>query len=203
MSRTGAHGTPARFSCSASDTTSKFASACSSKTFNSARCVQRLALLANRSSCATFPIPITIVPGNMGLDDVQALDADFYLLSLYKVYGPHMAALWGRRDAIGELNGPNHFFVPADEVPYKFELGGASQHLERRLRSQPAHALCEFDHFPVPRCRCLFGLIYAPPGRPAKGFGHQLSPPGAAQLKKILGILASVTRGTAVPRPAG
>ena len=58
--------------------------------------------------------------------DVEAWDVDWYAYSTYKVYGPHMAALWGRRDAIAELAGPNHFFIPDDEVPYKFEVGGAS-----------------------------------------------------------------------------
>ena len=29
--------------------------------------------------------------------DVQALGADFYLVSLYKVYGPHLALLYGAR----------------------------------------------------------------------------------------------------------
>jgi cysteine desulfurase family protein (TIGR01976 family) len=58
--------------------------------------------------------------------DVSAWDVDWYAYSTYKVYGPHMAALWGRRDAIAELPGPNHFFVPDNELPYKFELGGAN-----------------------------------------------------------------------------
>jgi len=58
--------------------------------------------------------------------DVAAWDVDWYAYSSYKVYGPHMAALWGRRDAIAELAGPNHFFVPDDELPYKFEVGGVS-----------------------------------------------------------------------------
>ena len=58
--------------------------------------------------------------------DVEALAADWYVYSTYKVYGPHMGALWGRDDAISELDGPNHFFIPRDEVPYVFELGGAS-----------------------------------------------------------------------------
>jgi selenocysteine lyase/cysteine desulfurase len=58
--------------------------------------------------------------------DVAAWDVDWYAYSTYKVYGPHMAALWGRGDAIAELAGPNHFFIPDDEVPYKFEVGGAS-----------------------------------------------------------------------------
>ncbi len=58
--------------------------------------------------------------------DVTAWDVDWYAYSTYKVYGPHMAALWGRRDAIAELGGPNHFFIPDDDLPYKFEVGGAN-----------------------------------------------------------------------------
>ena len=56
--------------------------------------------------------------------DVSAWNVDWYAYSTYKVYGPHMAALWGRRDALAELPGPNHFFVPDDDLPYKFEVGG-------------------------------------------------------------------------------
>ena len=58
--------------------------------------------------------------------DVSAWNVDWYAYSTYKVYGPHMAALWGRRDALEELSGPNHFFVPDDDLPYKFEVGGAN-----------------------------------------------------------------------------
>jgi cysteine desulfurase family protein (TIGR01976 family) len=58
--------------------------------------------------------------------DVKALDADWYVFSWYKVYSPHMGALFGKTDAIAEIEGPNHFFIPKDEVPYKFELGGVS-----------------------------------------------------------------------------
>ena len=47
---------------------------------------------------------------------------DWYVYSTYKVYGPHMAALWGRDGALSELTGPNHFFLR--DVPYQFELGG-------------------------------------------------------------------------------
>ncbi|MEQ1932336.1 MAG: aminotransferase class V-fold PLP-dependent enzyme, partial [Fimbriimonadaceae bacterium] len=42
----------------------------------------------------------------------------------YKVFGPHMAALFGRTERWAEFEGPNHFFLPADV--YKFELGGPS-----------------------------------------------------------------------------
>jgi cysteine desulfurase family protein (TIGR01976 family) len=57
--------------------------------------------------------------------DVQQLDVDWYVFSTYKVYGPHMAAMYGRADAIGALTGPNHWFVPKED-PYKWELGGVS-----------------------------------------------------------------------------
>ncbi|MEC9373094.1 MAG: aminotransferase class V-fold PLP-dependent enzyme [Planctomycetota bacterium] len=58
--------------------------------------------------------------------DVKAWSVDWYVYSTYKVYGPHMAALYGSNDAFAELEGPNHFFIPKDDIPYKFELGGAS-----------------------------------------------------------------------------
>ena len=58
--------------------------------------------------------------------DVRTWDVDFYAWSTYKVYGPHMGALFGRTEAFAELRGPNHFFIAEDDVPYKYELGGAS-----------------------------------------------------------------------------
>lgn len=57
--------------------------------------------------------------------DVGAWEVDWYVCSTYKVYGPHMGALYARHDALAELEGPNHFFIPREQVPYKFELGGA------------------------------------------------------------------------------
>ena len=58
--------------------------------------------------------------------DVRAWGVDYYTYSIYKVYGPHMGAMFGRPEAWAEVEGPNHFFVPKGEVPYKFELGGVS-----------------------------------------------------------------------------
>lgn len=57
--------------------------------------------------------------------DVAGWDVDYYVYSAYKVYGPHMAALYARQDALEELEGPNHFFLPNGNA-YKFELGGAN-----------------------------------------------------------------------------
>ena len=56
--------------------------------------------------------------------DVRAWDVDFYVYSTYKVFGPHMAAMFGKQEAWADLEGPNHFFLPSS--PYKFELGGTN-----------------------------------------------------------------------------
>lgn len=58
--------------------------------------------------------------------DVQEWDVDWYAFSAYKVYGPHIGILYGKQEAFLELEGPNHFFIPRDEIPYKFELGSAN-----------------------------------------------------------------------------
>jgi len=54
--------------------------------------------------------------------DVAGWGVDWYAYSTYKVFGPHMGAMWGSAAALAELTGPNHFFI--EDVPYQFELGG-------------------------------------------------------------------------------
>ncbi len=55
--------------------------------------------------------------------DVARWGADWYTFSTYKVFGPHMAAMYGRSECFDELPSPNHPWVK--DFPYKFELGGA------------------------------------------------------------------------------
>lgn len=61
--------------------------------------------------------------------DVQALGADFYGFSVYKVYGPHHAALYGRYDLLRAAGNINHYFYPDDKVPGKLEPGNANYEL--------------------------------------------------------------------------
>jgi cysteine desulfurase family protein (TIGR01976 family) len=56
--------------------------------------------------------------------DVRHLKADFYLFSLYKTFGPHYALLYGRRSALLDLPGLNHFFIDNTALPYKLQPGG-------------------------------------------------------------------------------
>lgn len=63
------------------------------------------------------------------LVDVQALDVDFYVFSFYKVYGPHHAVLYGKREHLLALPGFNHYFIGQEDIPYKFQPGGANYEL--------------------------------------------------------------------------
>ena len=53
--------------------------------------------------------------------DVRAWDVDYYVFSFYKVYGPHVAALYGKRAALDELATINHEFIT--ETPYRLQPG--------------------------------------------------------------------------------
>ena len=54
--------------------------------------------------------------------DVQGLDADFLVISAYKFFGPHVGALYGKRDILEDLQA--YKVRPAPETaPGKFETG--------------------------------------------------------------------------------
>lgn len=57
--------------------------------------------------------------------DVKALDVDFYLFSLYKLYGPHIAVLYGKRERIAETVNQNHYFHDGPTAA-KLNPGGLS-----------------------------------------------------------------------------
>lgn len=54
--------------------------------------------------------------------DVASSGVDFFVYSLYKTFGPHMAALYARPEILEFMEGANHFFLQ-DKIPKKFELG--------------------------------------------------------------------------------
>lgn len=61
--------------------------------------------------------------------DVRAWDVDFYVCSLYKVYGPHHAALYGRHDRLIDLANQYHYFISDRQVPYKLQPGNPNYEL--------------------------------------------------------------------------
>jgi cysteine desulfurase family protein (TIGR01976 family) len=100
------------------------------------------------------------------LVDVQASGADIYVFSFYKVFGPHYAVLWGRRELLLQLASLNHYFITSDTLPYKLQPGnvnyelsygciGISDYLESvgaalgaqgDMRSRMQHAFDAFEH---------------------------------------------------------
>jgi cysteine desulfurase family protein (TIGR01976 family) len=94
--------------------------------------------------------------------DVQALGADFYLVSLYKVFGPHVGLMYGRHDALRAGRSRNHFFLGEDTLPYKYEPGGVCHELVASLAGITEY-LDDLDarHFAQPA---------SPPSRLARTF---------------------------------
>jgi cysteine desulfurase family protein (TIGR01976 family) len=57
--------------------------------------------------------------------DVGAWDVDYYVFSFYKVYGPHLAVLYGKRALLDDLDTINHDFI-GKELPYKLQPGNVN-----------------------------------------------------------------------------
>lgn len=64
--------------------------------------VQRAAKLARAVGALVFVDAVHYAPHN--LVDVRALDCDFLVCSAYKFYGPHIGALWCRREVLESLS---------------------------------------------------------------------------------------------------
>jgi cysteine desulfurase family protein (TIGR01976 family) len=63
------------------------------------------------------------------LVDVQASGADVVVFSFYKVFGPHHAVLWGRRELLLSLPSLNHYFIGPEVIPYKLQPGNVNYEL--------------------------------------------------------------------------
>lgn len=61
--------------------------------------------------------------------DVRALEMDYYVLSFYKVYGPHHAVLYGKYEHLLRLANLYHYFIPEDRIPYKLQPGNPNYEL--------------------------------------------------------------------------
>lgn len=56
--------------------------------------------------------------------DVKAWDVDFYGFSFYKIYGPHLGCLYGKRDRLLEARGQYHYFIDEDQIAAKLNPAG-------------------------------------------------------------------------------
>lgn len=91
--------------------------------------------------------------------DVQAIGADYYVFSIYKVYGPHQAILWADYDHLVELPGINHWFLDQDAVPYKFLPGNYNFELTYGSAGVPRYLKRLADHHGVTGLSGAYQLI--------------------------------------------
>jgi len=96
-------------------------------TVHDARRISRLAHDAGALSCVDG---VAFAPHRRV--DVRALEADFYLVSLYKTFGPHIGLMFGRREHLERAHSQNHFFVGPEAGPYRFEPGNPNHELVDR-----------------------------------------------------------------------
>lgn len=65
--------------------------------------------------------------------DVKALGADYYAFSLYKFYGPHLGALWGKAEHLLAAKSQMHYFTGEDNIPLKLNPGGPNHEFTAAL----------------------------------------------------------------------
>lgn len=70
--------------------------------------VREIADRVHRAGALAFVDGVAFCPH--GLPDLQSLGVDLYCFSLYKVYGPHLGALFARRELTAQLPNQGHFF---------------------------------------------------------------------------------------------
>lgn len=87
-------------------------------TINPAR---ELTDLIHRAGAWAFVDGVAFAPH--GLPDLAALGADLYVFSLYKVYGPHLGAMYLRRELNEQLPNQGHFFN-VDHAARRFTPAG-------------------------------------------------------------------------------
>jgi cysteine desulfurase family protein (TIGR01976 family) len=83
--------------------------------------VRKLTDLVHQAGALAIVDGVSFCPH--GLPDVASLGADIYLFSLYKVYGPHLGAMYLRRDLNAALPNQGHFFRAGD-AGYRFTPAG-------------------------------------------------------------------------------
>jgi cysteine desulfurase family protein (TIGR01976 family) len=97
--------------------------------------------------------------------DVKVLDVDFYVVSLYKLYGPHVSLLYAKKEHLESLPGQNHFFLD-DQIPLKMNPGGPNHEFTAALtgiadyfEALAGHHLDEPPNTFQGRVEAVFGLI--------------------------------------------
>ena len=142
--------------------------------------------------------------------DVKDLDVDFYLYSSYKVFGPHMGILYGKRDLLARLANQNHYFVETDDAQHRLCPGGLNFELTAACGGIMEYLdLVHAHHFPganveqqqrLDQVYALFAAHEVALSRPMEEFlttrpGVRLIGRGAAGRRERVGVFAFLVDG--------
>ena len=86
--------------------------------------VAKVAALAHQVGACLCVDAVAYAPHR--LVDVQAMGADVVVFSFYKVFGPHYAVMWGRKELLQGLSNLNHYFISMQDIPYKLQPGNVN-----------------------------------------------------------------------------
>ena len=56
--------------------------------------------------------------------DVKDWDVDFYVFSFYKIFGPHLGCLYGKREQLLKAKGQYHYFIDEADLTHKLNPAG-------------------------------------------------------------------------------
>ncbi len=120
--------------------------------------------------------------------DVKDLDVDFYVLSLYKLFGPHVSLLYAKREHLERLPGQNHYFLD-DQIPLKLNPGGPNHEFTSALvgiadyfEALAAHHLAQPPNTFKARADAMFELMTAHEDKLAARFNDFLASKSAVRL---------------------
>ena len=77
--------------------------------------VQEIAAKAHKADAIVAVDGVSYAPH--GFPDIQELDVDIYLFSLYKTWGPHLGAMFVRRSLMKQMSNQSHYYN-SDEPHY-------------------------------------------------------------------------------------
>jgi len=83
--------------------------------------VREIADKAHKSGIIVVADGVSYAPH--GLPDIQELGADIYLFSLYKTWGPHLGAMYVKRELANKVTNQSHFYYN-DEPHYRLYPAG-------------------------------------------------------------------------------
>ncbi len=98
--------------------------------------------------------------------DVKAWDVDYYLFSFYKVFGPHMGCLYGKRELLTAAANQGHYFFADDDIGHKLNPAGPQhemiaslQGIDDYFEALAGHHLESAPNSALDRQRALYELV--------------------------------------------